>query len=240
MDINNVYCMDCLEGMKQLDDDSVDLIVTDPPYLISYKTSHRKDKTHEFCTEIKNDNNHKLISKYINECYRIMKMNTAIYMFCSCDNVDFFKHELAIYFKIKNMIIWVKNNWTAGDLKHGFGKQYEILFLANKGKKEFNGLRISDIWNFDRIVGEKQVHQNQKPIKLIRQCIEKHSNNGCLVFDGFMGSGTTAIASKQLGRNFIGFELEQRYIDICNRSLRDTRYIGCIEYNTKSLNGFGG
>ena len=59
-----------------------------------------------------------------------------MYMFCNCDKVDFFKQELEnAGFKIKNMIIWVKNNWTAGDLKAQFGKQYEIIFLVNKGRK---------------------------------------------------------------------------------------------------------
>ena len=67
------------------------------------------------------------------------------------------------YFKVKNMIIWKKNNWTAGDLKGQFGKQYEILFLANKVRKEINGKRFSDVWEFDKVVGKNQLHQNEKP-----------------------------------------------------------------------------
>ena len=85
---------DCLEVMKEIPDKSVDLIVTDPPYLIKYKTNHRKNKTHDFCSEILNDDNCALISNYIKECYRILKNNTAMYMFCNCDRVDYFKQEL--------------------------------------------------------------------------------------------------------------------------------------------------
>ena len=58
-----------------------------------------------------------------------------------------------------------------------------------------------------------QVHQNQKPIELIKRCIDKHSNVGDLIFDGFMGSGTTAIACMNTERNFIGFELDETYYE---------------------------
>ena len=209
--LNTIYNEDCLEGMKRIPDESVDLVVTDPPYLINYKTSHRKNKNHRFNKPILNDNNPDVISEYIKECYRIMKENTALYMFCSFDKVDFFKQELEKYFNIKNMIVWVKNNHTAGDLKAQFGKKYELLFLVNKGRALFNGKRPTDVWNFNRIVGKKQIHQNQKPIELIERCILKHSKDGDVVFDGFMGSGTTAIACLNTNRKYIGFELDETY-----------------------------
>lgn len=220
LEMNKIYNIDCLQGLKDIPDNSIDCVVTDPPYLINYKTNHRKDKNHDFCNAIDNDDNPELIINYIKELHRVMKNDTAGYMFCSCDKVDFFKQELEKYFKIKNMIIWVKNNWTAGDLKAQFGKQYEIIFLFNKGIKEFNGKRITDIWKFNRVSGDKQLHQNEKPIKLIQQCILKHSNENDIIFDGFMGSGTTAVACKQLNRNFIGFELSKEYCDIANKRLQ--------------------
>ena len=143
-----------------------------------------------------------------------------MYMFCSCDKVDFFKRQLEeANFKIKNMIIWVKNNWTAGDLKAQFGKQYEIIFLVNKGRKCFNGKRITDVWNFNRVVGKQQFHQNQKPIDLLEQCIKKHSNEGDVVFDGFMGSGSTGVACVNTNRNFIGIELDKSYFEIAKKRI---------------------
>ena len=224
--------MDCLDGMKLIADNSIYLIVTDPPYLIDYKTNHRKDKSHEFCSTIKNDNNPELISDYIKECHRIMKDNTAMYMFCSFDKVEFFKSELEKYFKIKNMIIWVKNNWTAGDLKAQFGKQYEILFLVNKGRALFNGKRITDVWNFDRIAGKKQTHQNEKPTDLLKQCIEKHSKENDIVFDGFAGSGSTGVACKQTNRQFIGIEIEEKYCEIARKRIKEeTRCLSMWEHS---------
>ena len=217
--LNEIYNEDCLEGMKRMFDESVDLIVTDPPYLINYKTNHRKDKKHKFSSVIENDNNPDVIREYIKECYRIMKPDTAMYMFCSFDKVDFFKQELEKYFKIKNMIVWVKNNHTAGDLKAQFGKQYELIFLVNKGRAIINGKRITDVWNFKRVSSAKLVHQNQKPLELIEQCILKHSKEGDIVFDGFIGSGTTAEAAFNTGRNYIGFELDKDYYNVAVKRL---------------------
>ena len=213
MEINKIYNEDCLEGMKRIPDNSIDLIVTDPPYLINYKTGYRKDKEHRFNEVILNDDNEDLIKGYIKECYRILKDDSAMYMFCSSHKVDLFKVELEKHFTIKNMIIWVKNNHTAGDLKAAFGRKYEIIFLVNKGRKELNGKRLTDVWEFPRVSGNKQIHQNQKPLALIKQCIKKHSNEHDIIFDGFMGSGTTAIACMNTKRNFIGFELDKEYYE---------------------------
>lgn len=217
-----LYKGDCLELMKDIPNESIDLIVTDPPYLIKYKTNRRKNKEHDFCSEILNDDNYDLISNYIKECFRILKNDTAMYMFCNCDRVDYFKQELEkTGFNIKNMIIWVKNNHTAGDLKAQFGKQYEILFLVNKGRCLFNGKRITDVWNFDKVSGNKQVHQNQKPLDLLEQCILKHSKDDDVIFDGFMGSGSTGVACKHTNRRFIGIELDDNYFEIAKKRIEE-------------------
>lgn len=208
METNVIYNEDCLKTMNSLDNESVDLIVTDPPYLMQYKTNHRKDKNHEFTNEILNSNNEQLIKDYIKECYRILKNDSAIYMFSSETKIDFFKQEIEKYFNIKNIIVWVKNNHTAGDLEAAFGRQKEFIIYANKGRCKINGKRLTDIWNFDRVAGDNLIHQNQKPISLIKRCVKKSSNKGDIVFDGFMGSGTTAIASQLLEREFIGSELD--------------------------------
>ena len=221
MELNKIYNEDCLEGMKRISDNSIDLIVTDPPYLINYKTGYRKDKEHRFNEVILNDDNEDLIKDYIKECYRILKDDSAMYMFCSSHKVDVFKVELEKYFTIKNMIIWVKNNHTAGDLESAFGRKYEILFLVNKGRMVFKGERLTDVWEFPRVSGDSQLHQNQKPIELIEQCIEKHSDEHAIVFDGFMGSGTTAAAALNTNRQYIGFELDEYYYKVAMKRLKN-------------------
>lgn len=215
-----LYHANCIEIMKQMPKKSVDMILTDPPYLMQYCTRYRKDSTHEYCKQILNDNNPELIAEYIKECYRILKDNTAMYIFCNANHVDFFKRQLEqAGFVVKNMIIWVKNHWSAGDLKAAFAKQYEILFLVNKGRRELNGKRYPDVWHFDRISQYRSVHQNQKPVDLLVRCLECHSSPGDVVFDGFMGSGSTGVACARTGRNFIGVELDERYYTIARRRI---------------------
>ncbi len=213
---------DCVKGMREtIKDESIDLIVTDPPYLVSYKTNHRKNKEHKFCSEIKNDNNPDLINDYIKECYRILKPNSAMYMFCSCVHIDkFMQMARDAGFNIKNNIVWVKNNWTAGDLQAAFGRQHEYILLLNKGRKKFHGKRLTDVWHFDRVAGSEQVHQNQKPLDLIKRCIEYHSEPGDVVFDGFMGSGTTAVAALETHRSFVGFELDDEYHKVATERVK--------------------
>ena len=212
MRLNYIDCVDCIEGLKGVPDGSVDLIVTDPPYLISYATNRRKDKTHDFCSVIANDSNPALVRESLRECYRVLKSDSAAYVFCSAKTLDMFKgFAVESGFTVKNTIVWIKNGWTAGDLKAQYGQQYEPLLLLNKGRSLIRGKRLSDVWMFDRVAGKSQVHQNQKPVELITQCIEKHSDPGDIVCDPFMGSGTTAVAAMKTGRNFIGFELSPKY-----------------------------
>lgn len=203
-----------------VENESIDLIVTDPPYLIKYSTNYRKNRQHDFCSQIQNDDNPEVVSEFFKEAYRVLKENSAMYVFTSWKTIDFFI-ECAIKnnFIIKNEIIWVKNNWTAGDLKAQFGQQYETIMLLNKGRRLLNGKRHSDVWNFKRVSGRSQVHQNQKPVDLIERCIESHSNEGDLILDPFMGSGTTGIACKNLNRNFIGIELDEKYFEIARNRI---------------------
>lgn len=222
MDLDIIYNDDCIKGMRSIPDESIDLIVTDPPYLMNYKTNRRKDKTHKFCTEIAGDDNPDLIKDYVKECYRILKNDTACYMFCNTNKVDVFKRELeSVGFIVKNMIIWVKNNHTAGDLVAQYGKKYEIIFYVNKGRCPIRDGRITDVWEFPKVSSKDQVHQNQKPVELIKQCIEKSSDPGAIVFDGFMGSGTTAIACIDTDRHYIGYELDPEYYKIATDRILD-------------------
>ena len=192
-----------------------------PPYIINYSTNRRKDKTHKFCNTIANDDNIEFIKQYISQCYRVLKDNSALFMFCTATKLDSFLPLIKKYnFNIKNIIIWVKNNWTAGDLQAGLGKQYECIILAHKGRCiRKNDYRYSDVWNFNRVSGKDLVHQNQKPVDLLKRCLELYTVDNDIVFDGCMGSGSTGIACKDMNRNFIGCEIDKEYFDIAKRRI---------------------
>lgn len=220
LEINKIYNYDCLNGLRSLPDECIDLIATDPPYLMNYKSKCRKDKKHKFTKAIANDNNPDFIKSVIKELYRVLKNDSAIYMFCNSNKIDFFKQELEnAGFKIKNIIVWVKNIRTAGDLQAAFGKQYEFIILANKGRAKFNGKRLSDVWSFNRVTGKEQLHQNQKPLELMERIIVKHSKPNDVVLDPFMGSGTTAVACIKKGRKYIGFEIDKEYYKLCTERI---------------------
>lgn len=216
-----LYEGDCFEYLPSISDGSVDMVITDPPYFINYRTSWRCDKSHDFCKPIQGDNSPEMLGKIIPELYRVLKDNSAFYMFCSPDTIDIFKSEIQKWFKIKNIIIWAKNNHTSGDLQAQYGKSYEMIIYANKGRRKFNGPRLKDVWHFDRVVGRGQLHQNQKPTDLIELMIDNSSNIGDVILDPFAGSGTTGVACFNTGRRCIMMEREPEYCEIIRKRMTE-------------------
>ena len=216
MKIINDNCVDVLKTLKS---ESVDLILIDPPYNINYKTNMRNNKGHRFCKPILNDDNF-IIGEVLEDLYRVLKDNSACYIFWSIKTYPELVEALSkTQFKIKNTIVWVKNGYGAGDLQAGYCQKYELILYLNKGRAKFNGKRLTDVWEFDKIIGNEQLHQNQKPVPLLEQIIHKHSQEGDLVLDCFMGSGSTGIACQNTNRDFVGIELDKGYFNIAKDRL---------------------
>lgn len=206
--LNKIILGDCLEVMKGIPDKSIDMVLSDPPYLMNYQSNSRKEK---FDHIINDRDSGSLISNYIKECHRIMKDDTAIYLFCSWHKVDLFKQEVEKHFKIKNLIVWNKNNHGSGDLKGAYAPKHELIIYAHKGRSLFREKRIPDVIDFPKISGNKLVHPTEKPVGMLEIFIKNSSDNGALIFDGFAGSGTTAISALRTGRVFIGIEQDENY-----------------------------
>lgn len=208
--LNKIHLGDCIELMKSLPDKSIDLIVTDPPYGMAYRQNHRAEKF----DAIEGDDFEEtkpLLEAYFRECYRILKDDSAIYCFCSWHKVGWFQSEIEKYFKLKNLIVWNKNNHGNGDLKGSFGPKHELVWFAHKGRSLLRGKRPLDVIDCDKIEPSDVDHPTPKPPELLKVFIGASSDQGQIVFDGFSGSGATAIAAVQLGRKFIGAELEEKY-----------------------------
>jgi DNA modification methylase len=245
LELNKIYCMDCLEGLKMIPDNSIDLVWTDPPYNIDYGYDIYKDKKIDYyiwCGE------------WIKESHRILKTDGSIFIKMWSFNIPQICWALDYNkFDMKNIIIW-KRHSQAGYMDRFLGGYETILFYSKSkeskfypdrilkkskftkrwdGKKEYKG-RLHDIWTDIKPVtcgslkhpegiykegsGEK-LHPAQHPTELVTRCVISTTNEGDTVLDPFMGSGTTAVACKQLQRNFIGFELSQKYVDIANKRL---------------------
>ena len=210
---------DCLDVMKDIPDKSIDLILTDPPYLMNYKTNRRKNKEHDFCNPIQNDDNEEEVKKSIVEMARLLKDTGALYVLCNANKIEIFNKIISELFIFKNILIWVKNNHTAGDLKGAYGKKTEFIIYATKGKHYLNGKRDTDVLFYNKVSGKRQIHQNEKPIDLLEFIISKSSNINDIVLDCFMGSGTTGVAAKNLNRRFIGIELDKEYFEIAKKRI---------------------
>ena len=214
LELNKIHHGDCLELMKDIPDGSIDLIVTDPPYLMNYRSNYRKVK-YDYINGDKDGKD--LIAKSIKEAYRVLKDNSAIYMFCSWHYVDFFKSEFEKYFKLKNIIVWNKNNTSMGDLQGSYAPKHEFILFGHKGRRLLEGFRYPDVLEAKR-TGSK-LHPTQKPVDLLEIFIKTSSKENDVVLDMFAGSGTTGVACKNLNRNFIGIELDEEYFKIAKERI---------------------
>lgn len=152
------------------------------------------------------------------ELYRLLKNNSHLYWFTRWDKVEEQKPMLEkVGFKVKNNLIWMKNNWSMGDLKGAYAGQYECILFCQKGRRELNEVdgkkRHADILQFDRIPPNKLLHSHQKPVELLELLIKKSSNEGDVILDPFIGCGSTAIAALNSKRKFLGFELDEKHYE---------------------------
>ena len=199
---------DCFELLKDIPDESVDMILTDPPYGMNFQSGYRKTKYEK----IKGDSNLDWLDDFVDEIYRVSKPNTAHYMFCSFHHIDKFKQAIERKFKIKNILTWVKNNTSMGDLKGDFAPKTEFIIFFHKGRRLINGTRDPNVLEFKRT--QNKLHPTQKPVDMTEYLIGKFSDEGDLILDPFMGSGTTGIACINTNRNFIGMELDASYFEV--------------------------
>jgi len=203
-----IYCGDCLEILPLIPEGSVDLVVTDPPYGINLMPQRGKTLS------IQNDKigeASRLWFDVVPELHRLLRNNTAGIVFGRWSEL-WAKEMLDNWFNVKGCICWKKNNFGIG---YYLRPQWELAWYIHKGKPPCPTNAISDVWEFDKI--QAPIHSCQKPIKLIEQAISFCGDG--IVLDPFLGSGTTAVAAKQLGRKFIGIEIEPKYCEIAKQRL---------------------
>ena len=214
--INKILVGDSLELLKDIPDGSVDLVLTDPPY---DKRTHKGGK---FTGEIK-FGNVSFESIDIIPLIKIFlkKSRKWSVVFTTIENLGLIRNEYPSEY-IRGGV-WdriVNSPQISGDRP---AQAVEgIAILHNKGKKEWNGGGKAGIWR-EQVQRGTKVHETQKPIRLMKKLILDFSNVNDIVLDPFLGSGTTAVAAKELGRNFIGMEISKEYCEIAEKRLRLTR-----------------
>lgn len=212
---NKIYNTNCLEFMNTLPDKCIDLVLTDPPYGMSFQSNYRIKK-HD---SIVNDDNLDWLPLFVEQSFRILKDDTHAYFFCSFHNIDIFKQEIQKLYEFKNILIWQKNNTGMGDLEGDYAPQYEFCIYARKGNRKLNGSRDSNIIKYNKT--GNNFHPTEKPVDLFAYLIKKSTEEEDIVFDGFFGGGTTGIACQMLNRKYIGCELSKEYCDIAEARIKN-------------------
>ena len=220
LETNKIYNMDCLEGMKYIDDKSIDLVVTDPPYKLVQGGCTNKAVTLKGATNLKSGNvfsdNSIKFSDWIPEVYRVLKENSHCYIMCNDRNLK----ELLIEsenagFKLLNILVWKKKRHSPNRY---YLKNAEFIVFLRKGKaKNINNMGTFQCLEIDNV--ENKLHPSEKPVKLMEIFICNSSKSGDTVLDPFMGSGTTAIACINTNRNYIGFELNKEYYELAKNRI---------------------
>lgn len=206
-------CFNCVP------EESVDLLLTDPPYGMEYVSNHRTDKFEQIIGDEGID------PQWFWMC-RTVKKSGAMFCFHKWTKQDEFKKYIDQYknIRIRNQVIWIKNNDTGGDLRRAFGEKHENIWYACGNDFFFpNGRPTTDLY-FDKVSGSNLLHPNQKPIKLLRNLMHRTldiNNQDALVFDPFMGSGSTGVVAVERGYRFIGIELDEKYFNIAYNRIKN-------------------
>jgi len=215
--VNTVLHTEAVELMKQLPGNSIPLIIVDPPYGIGYHSNHYKDKNPH--APVANDWNFE-IGTFLMQCARVLKDGGALYLFCRWDvSPLWIPYIQASGLKLKTIIAWVKDNWSAGDLDGCFGNQYEQILFITKGRHLLRGKRWPNVWNFPRVPAKQLLHPTQKPVQLIERAILASSDVHDAVLDCFMGSGTTGEACMHTERNYLLCDIDTRMVAIASKRL---------------------
>ena len=218
-----LYNDDCLNVLKNISNNSIDLVVTDPPYsVISGGKPHQKGQPSGILS--KNDGKifeHNDINPeyWFPELYRILKNESHCYIMTNTLNLEKYLTLARINgFQLHNLLVWEKNNVTPN---RWYMKNCEYVLFLRKGKsKPINNIGSKTVHQVDNILRNKE-HPTEKPINLMKLYIENSSNEGDLVLDPFMGAGSTGIACKELNRNFIGIELDKQYFNIAKKRIEE-------------------
>lgn len=232
----DIICADSVQWMKSQDDNVFDLIVADPPYNLGKRYGNDTDKR-----EMEDQN--LFLEQWVSQAIRVLKPGGSIYAFMG------FKHIAKLYSYLEDGGLtfqnWVCWHYTQGMGKtKGFSPRHDDILVFSKGDKfifnldevripqkfyrsinNMRGANPGDVWEFSHIhycQENRQDHPTQKPEGLIERIVRASSNEGDLVLDPFLGSGTTARVCQQLNRNCVGVEVNPQYVEMTKARLEQS------------------
>ncbi|MFE4203799.1 DNA-methyltransferase [Aneurinibacillus aneurinilyticus] len=218
-DINTITKNDCMKAMPLMPSNSVDLILTDIPYGNVSKNGEERAKYSGQLRKLdKEDADVETFDliEFLDECYRLLK--GSIYIFCGIEQMstvfDYFDSKTDM---TTRQCIWHKTNPSPVNGQHYWIHAIENCVYAKKRKTTFNQHCKHNVWDFP--AGRGKIHPTQKPLGLFKYLIESSTFEGEVVFDPCIGSGTTAVAARELNRQYIGFDISEEYVGKANERL---------------------
>ena len=207
-----IFNEDCLEGMKNLPDGSIDLIATDPPYCVGASSNGVKTSFSDF----------NLMRPFFEQCFnewrRVLKNGGHAYCCTDWRTYPFLYPILIKYLTVRNLIVWDFNWIKAGNF---YRPTHELIIFATNGKstRTFSNCE-SDVWRIKTInYTQPKNHPSEKPVELMERMIKNSSCEGDTVLDPFAGSATTAVACINLNRKFVGYELDEKFFNVAQKRI---------------------
>ncbi len=272
MQNNNVVCADCLETLKKMETEKIDLIYLDPPFFtqnIQSLVSSKKNEKFSFCDKWKDmDEYLKFMEVRLEECKRVLKDTGSIFVHCDRNASHYLKVLLDKIFGtqyFQSEIIWFYKRWS--NSKKGLLNNHQVILFYSKtsnfkfnriytdysettnvdqilqdrikdknGKSKYKidengesvigkskkGVPLSDVWEIPYLnpkAKERVGYPTQKPLILLEQIIKLVTEEGDIVLDPFVGSGTTVVAAKMLKRDYLGIDISKEAVDLTKERL---------------------
>jgi len=215
MELNIIYNEDCLDGIKKMPDGSIDAIITDPPYFLGVTHNGQKG-TYSDLIIMK-----PFFSTLFFECNRVLKETGSLYVCSDWRTYPFLYPVISEYLPPNNLLVWDK---LCGPGSY-YTFEHELIVFSTKNKKfSKRGARnvirgVSCFSSGAKATNGEKVHPTQKPVELFEKFILDSTVEGDTVLDCFMGSGTLAIAAMKTKRNYIGFEIQEKYCKVAENRI---------------------
>ena len=218
---------DCLEFLRSLEDDAVDLIATDPAY--SGMNRHLKLGRGRIVGNYSNaDNRHWFqefedaqFGQFLTECHRVLRPGRHLYIMFDTFSLLSLGPTVREYFDVKGVIVWDKVSMGMGNY---FRRRHEFVLFAAKGRRTLNRHDITDVWPIRRIHSKR--YPTQKPVALFTKMIEASAEPGFRVCDPFVGSGSSAIAALKGGCSFVGCDASADAVNVAQARIATYVQIG--------------
>jgi site-specific DNA-methyltransferase (adenine-specific) len=211
-----IYLGDSNEVLNEVEDKSIDLLLTDPPYGMDFKSGWNKKE------KIKNDGLNEtitLLDNVLEKTKNKLKDDAHFYLFGNIKYLEYIKPIISKHLNIKDILIWDRCVIGMGDL-NSYGNSYDIIYFGyNKVWKNLNGIRERNVLKYERVVPNEMQHPTEKPRELLEYLIKKSTSENEIVLDPFAGGGSTLLASSNTNRKSIGIELEKKYYDLIRQRI---------------------